>query len=118
MHKQLWIGLLVGFIAYGASGASVQSQPSAANAQKIGRVALVQEFVREVEVINRLQVTAAKEVAEDSSPNGKLMTSIRVGSRTILQMNESINRLNMIKVDGQSAKTRDLLKRLHHLDFA
>jgi len=65
MLKQLWIGLLVGFIAYGASGASVQSQPSAANAQKIGRVALVQEFVREVEVINRLQVTAALELSKN-----------------------------------------------------
>jgi hypothetical protein len=112
-HKQLWIGLLLGVIAYEASCASVQSQPSAANAQKIARIALVQEFVRELEVINRLQVIAAKEVAQDSSPNGKLMTGIRVGSRTILQMNDSINRLNMIKVDGQSAETRDLLKRLH-----
>ena len=118
MHKQLRIGLLLGLIVYGACCASVQSQPLAGNTQKTARIALAQEFVRELEVIYRLQETEKKEFAEDSSGSGRLATGIRVGSRTILQMNESINRLNMIKVDGQSAKTRDLLKRLHHLDFA
>src|SRR5262245_27415135 len=110
MHKQLWIGLLVGFITYGASGASVQSEPSQGNGQKTARMALVREFVGELEVIYRLQETAKKEFAEDSSGTGKLATGIRVGTRTILQMNDSINRLNMIKVDGQWAETRDLLK--------
>jgi hypothetical protein len=33
MHKQLWIGLLLGVIAHAASGASVQSQPSAGSVQ-------------------------------------------------------------------------------------
>jgi hypothetical protein len=113
MHKQLWIGLLVGVIVYGASCASVQSQPIPANAQKTARIALVQEFVRELEVLYRLQETAKKEFAEDSSTSGRLMTSIRVGSRTLFEMNESINRLSIINVGGQWAEFRDLLKQFH-----
>jgi hypothetical protein len=113
MHKQLWIGLLIGVTVYGASCASVQSQSVPGNAQKTARIALVQEFVRELEVLYRLQETAKKEFAEDSSTSGKLMTSIRVGSRTILQMNDSISRLNMINVDAKWAKSRNLLKQLH-----
>ena len=113
MHKQLWIGLLLGVIAYAAPWASVQSQPSPGNAQKTARIAFVQEFVRELEVLYRLQETAKKEFAEDSSANGKLMTAVRVGTRTLFEMNEGINRLNLIKVDGQWAKFRDMLKELH-----
>ena len=113
MHKQLWIGLLLGVIAYGASCASVQSQPSLGNAQKTARIALAQEFVRELGVLYRLQETAKKEFAEDSSGSGKLMTAIRVGSRTLFEMNESINRLNIIKVDGRWAEFMDMLKQLH-----
>ena len=113
MHKQLWIGLLLGVIAYAASCASVQSQPSPGNAQKTARIALAGEFVRELEVLYRLQETAKKELAEDSSANGKIMTSIRVGTRTLFEMNESINRLNIIKVDGQWAEFRDMLAQLH-----
>src|SRR5712671_6332609 len=88
-----------------ASCASVQSQPSPGNAQKCARIALTQEFVRELEVLYRLQETAKKEFAEDSSTSGKLLTSIRVGSRTLFQMNESINRLSMIN-DGRWAEFR------------
>ena len=98
---------------YGASCASVQSEPLPGNAQKTARIALVQEFVRELEVIHRLQVTAEKEVAQDSSTSGKLMTSIRVSSRTLFEMNDSINRLNIIKVDGTWAEFRDMLKQFH-----
>jgi hypothetical protein len=71
MHKQLWIGLLLGFVIYGASGASLQSEPLTGNAQKAARIALAQEFVRELEVIYRLQETEKKEFAEDSSGSGK-----------------------------------------------
>jgi hypothetical protein len=113
MHKQLWIGLLVGAIVYGASCASLQSEPLPGNAQKTARIALVQEFVRELEVLYHLQETAKKEFAEDSSRSGKQMTVIRVGTRTLFEMNENINRLNMIEVDGRLAKSRDILKRLH-----
>jgi hypothetical protein len=121
MHKQLWTGLLLAFIVYGASSASVQSQtlaqkpqqPVARNAQQTARIALVQEFVRELEVLYRLQETAKKEFAEDSSASGRLMTAIRVGTRTIFEMNESINRLGMINVDGRWAEFRDTLKQLH-----
>jgi hypothetical protein len=114
MHKQLWIGLLLGAFVYGASCASVQSQPLPGNAQKAGRIALVQEFVREMEVLYRLQETAKKEFAEDGSETGKrLMTAIRVGTRTVFEMNDSINRLNIIKVDGRWAEFRDMLAQLH-----
>jgi hypothetical protein len=95
MHRQLWIGLLVGVVAYATSCASVSAEPSPGNA-KTARIALAQEFVRELEVLYRLQQTATKEVAEDSSASGKLATGIRGSSRTILEMNDSINRLNLI----------------------
>src|SRR5262249_17910437 len=75
--------------------------------------ALVQEFVRELEVLYRLQETAKKELAEDSSTSGKLMTGIRVGTRTVFEMNESINRLSIINVGGQWDEFRDLLKEAH-----
>ncbi len=99
MHKQLWIGLLLGAFAYGASCAPVQSQPLPGNAQKAARVALVQEFVRELEVLYRLQETAKKEFAEDKSGPGGLATGIRNGTRALFEMNEGINRLSMINVD-------------------
>src|SRR6266436_3863889 len=111
MHKQLWIGLLVGVIVYGASCASVQSQPVPGNAQKTARIALVQEFVRELEVLYRLQETAKKEFAEDKT--GGLVTGIRNGTRALFEMNESINRLSMINVDARWAAFRDLLKEAH-----
>jgi len=116
--KQLWIGLLLGVIAYAASCASVQSQPSPGNAQKTARIALAGEFVRELEVLYRLQETAKKEFAEDSSASGRLTTGIRNGSRTIFEMNDSVNRLNIIKVDGQWAEFRDILKKLHQQRIA
>ena len=111
MHKHLWIGLLLGVIGYAASCASVQSQSSPGNAQKAARIALVQEFVRELEVIYRLQETAKKEFAEDGSD--KLVTGIRVGTRTLFEMNDSINRLSMINVDAKWAEFGDALKKLH-----
>lgn len=113
MHKQLWMGLLLGFVIYGTPCASAQSQPIARNAQQTARIALAQEFVRELEVLYRLQETAKKEFTEDSSTAGKLTTGIRVGTRTLFEMGESINRLNMINVDATWAKFRDTLKRLH-----
>jgi hypothetical protein len=99
----------------------VQSQPlpgnaqntAPGNAQKTARVALAQEFVRELEVLYRLQETAKKELGEDSSTSGKLTTGIRVGSRTLFEMKESINRLSMINVDTRWAEYRNMLKQLH-----
>ena len=96
-----------------ASCVAVQSQAQPGNAQKCARIALAQEFVRELEVLYRLKETAKKEFAEDNSGHGKLITGIRVGTRTILQMNDSINRLNMIDVDARWAEFRDMLKQLH-----
>jgi hypothetical protein len=113
MHKQLWIGLLLGAFVYGASCASLQSEPVAGNAQKAARIELAQEFVRELEVIYRLQETAKKEFAEDSSASGKTMTSVRVGTRMLFEMKDSIDRLSMINVDARWAEFRDALKKLH-----
>ena len=106
MHKRLWVGLLLGGFVYGASCASLQAEPLAGNAQKAARIALAQEFVRELEVIYRLQETAKKEFAEDSSGSGKLTTGTRVETRTLLEMNDSINRLSMINVDARWAQGR------------
>jgi hypothetical protein len=113
MHKQLWIGLLLGAFVYGASCASLQSEPVAGNAQKAARIELAQEFVRELEVIYRLQETAKKEFAKDSSVSGKTMTSVRVGTRMLFEMKDSIDRLSMINVDPRWAEFRDALKKLH-----
>jgi hypothetical protein len=113
MHKQLRIGLLLGVIVYGASCAALQSQPLPGNAQKTARIALAQEFVRELEVLYRLQEISKKEFAEDSSGSGKLVTGIGVGTRTVFEMNDSINRLSMINVDARWAEFRDALKKLH-----
>jgi hypothetical protein len=112
------VGLLVGLTTYGAFCSSAQAQRSPGTAEKIARSALVGEFVREMEVLYRLQETAKKEFAEDSSPTGKLTTSIRVGTRTLYEMQESVRRLNMIGVDGSWAKFRDLLKGFHNQRMA
>jgi hypothetical protein len=87
-------------------------QPSPRNAQKCARIALAQEFVRELEIIYRLQEAEKQELAEDSSGPGKLATSIKVRTRMLL-MNDSINRLSMINVDAKWAEFRDALKKLH-----
>src|SRR5215510_3379052 len=108
MHK-LGIGLLLGAFVYGASCASLQSEPLAGNAQKATRIALAQEFVRELEVIYRLQEAAKKEFAEDSSGSGKVTTGVRVSTRTLFEMNDCINRLSMIIVDARWAEFRDAL---------
>jgi hypothetical protein len=89
--------------------ASAQSQPLN---ETIPRIQLVSEFVRELEVLYRLQETSKKELAEDDTTAGKLATGIRVGTRGGYEMSESILRLDGIAVDGQWAKFRDLLKKL------
>ena len=76
------------------------------------RVQLVSEFVRELEVFYRLGQTSKKELAENNSSSGQLATGIRGGTRTILEMNESIHRLDGIAVDGRWAEFRDMLKEL------
>jgi hypothetical protein len=53
--------------------------------ERAARVAFVKEFIREVEAL--YQQTAQKELAEDSSPNGKLATAIRGGTRIIYETN-------------------------------
>jgi hypothetical protein len=109
MRRQLWIGLLVGVIAYGACCASVRAQAAPDNTQKSARIELIQEFVRELEVLYRLHETARKEVVERSGAE-KLTAGIRNGTRLILRMLESIDRLDRINVDGEWAEFRDLLK--------
>jgi hypothetical protein len=85
-------------------------QPSPRNAEKCARIALAQEFVRELEI---LQQAAKQELAEDSSGPGKLATSMKVRTRMLFEMNDSINRLSMINVDAKWAEFRDALKKLH-----
>jgi hypothetical protein len=93
--------------------ATAYSEPSPVVIDKTARVALVREFVREMEVLYRLQETAKKEFAEDASSTGKLTTSIRVGTRTLFEMQESVSRLGMIKLDNQWGEFRDLLQSFH-----
>jgi hypothetical protein len=46
---------------------------------KQARIELVSEFIRELEVLYRLQETAKTELAQETSSQGKLVTAIRVG---------------------------------------
>lgn len=50
---------------------TAQSQPFN---QTNPRIQLASEFVRELEVLYRLQETVKKEIAEDDSPSGKIVT--------------------------------------------
>jgi hypothetical protein len=108
------VGLLVGLTTYDAFCSSAQAERSPTVAEKTARIALVREFVREMEVLYRLQETAKKEFAEDSSTAGKLATSIRVGTRTRFEMQESVSRLDMIGLDTRWGEIRDLLKSFHN----
>jgi hypothetical protein len=95
------------------TSAHSQVAPRIPDVGKKARVELVSEFVRELEVLYRLQENAKKELAEDNSPSGQLATGIRVGTRTLFEMNDSINRLSRIAVAGQWAEFRDQLRELH-----
>jgi hypothetical protein len=91
-----------------------QAERSATATEKTARVALVREFVREMEVLYGLQETAKKEFAEDGSTTGKLMTSIRVGTRTLFAMQDNAVRLDMIGLNSRWGEFRDLLKSFHN----
>jgi hypothetical protein len=91
-----------------------QAEPSPGVTEKTTRIALVREFVREMEVLYRLQETAKKEIAEDSSTTGKITTGIRVGTRTLFEMQESVSRLRMISLDTRWGEFKDLLKSFHN----
>lgn len=101
-------GLLVGLASYGAFCSSAHAERSPGATEKTARIALVREFVREVEVLYRLPETAKKEFAEDSSAAGKLTTSIRVGTRTLFEMRENVSRLDMIGLDTRWGEFRNL----------
>src|ERR1700719_3032808 len=82
------------------TSAHPQLLPGVSDGARKARIELASEFVRELEVLYSLQETAKKEFVEDSSTQGKLMTGIRVGTRTLFEMNGSINRLTRIAVEG------------------
>jgi hypothetical protein len=111
-------GLLVCLAACGAFCSSAHAERSPGATEKTARIALVREFVREVEVLYRLQETAKKELAENSSTAGQLTTSIRVGTRTLFEMQESVSRLDMISLDTRWGEFRDLLKSFHNQRMA
>jgi hypothetical protein len=109
----LLAGLFVGLTAYGTFCSSARAERSPAPTEKTARIALVREFVREVAVLYRLQETAKKEAAENNSTAGQLTTSIRVGTRTPFEMEESVGHLDMISLDTRWQEFRDLLKSIH-----
>jgi hypothetical protein len=112
------VGLLVGLTTYMAFYSSAQAEPSPGVTEKTARIALVREFVREMEVLYRLQETAKKEFAEDSSTTAKITTGIRVGTRTLFEMQESVSRLDTIGLDTRWGEFRDLLKSFHNQRMA
>jgi hypothetical protein len=96
---------------------AAQAELSPGSTEKTARIALVREFIREMEVLHRLQETAKKEFAEDTTA-GKLTTSIRVGTRTLFEMRENVSRLDMIGLDPRWGEFRDLLKSFHNQRMA
>jgi hypothetical protein len=103
--------LLVGTF-FAVLGSPAYSQVPLDHAKK-ARVELASEFVGDLEILYRIQETTKKELPEDNSAEGKLVTGIRNGSRTMLEMKNSIYRLSRIDVEGQWAKIRDALTELH-----
>jgi hypothetical protein len=106
---KLRLALVAALLCVGVMVAeAAQAERSPGATEKTARIAFVREFVREMEVLYRLQETAKKEFAEDSSATGKLTTSIRVGTRTLFEMQESVSRLNLIGLvlAGESSGTR------------
>ena len=114
------VGLLVGLTTYETFCASAQADGSPTATEKTARIALVQEFVRDMVIIYRLQEAAKIELAspKNSSTAGKLTTSIRVGARTLSEMQESVSRLDMIGLDTRWGEIRDLLKSFHNQRIA
>lgn len=82
--------------------------PSTAAAK--ARIQLVSELIRELGILYHLQETSKREFAENPSSQGRLVTGIRVGSRTVLEMNTSIGVLEGIAIEGRWGEFRDLLK--------
>jgi hypothetical protein len=112
MKSRLALGVAA-LLCVGVTVAEAAQAERSGGTEKTARIALVREFVREMDVLYRLQETAKKELAEDSSTAGKLTTSIRVGARTLFEMQESVSRLRMIGLDTQWGEFRDLLKSFH-----
>jgi hypothetical protein len=104
--------LIILLMCFSATGSqAVENQASSA---RMARINFVNEFIREVEVMYRLQETAKKEFAEDGSTGGKLSTAIRMGTRTIMEMNTSIRMLEGITgLDEQWNKFRSILEQNH-----
>ncbi len=97
---------------------AAQAERSPGITENTARIALVREFVREMDVLHQLQETAKRELAEDSSATGRLMTSIRVGTRTLFEMRENNNRLDMIGLNGRWGQFKDLLKSFNNQRMA
>lgn len=112
----LMAAFLLGVVIFSASQARAEVSPGPT--EKTARIALVREFVREMEVLYRLQENAKMEFAEDGSTTGKITTGIRVGTRTLFEMQENVSRLDMISLDTQWGEFRDLLKSFHNQRMA
>ena len=71
MHSSLRVGLFFGVIAFAAFCTSAQSQPANPFNEKNPRVQLVTEFVRDLEVLYRLQETAKKNLLKTVRQQGR-----------------------------------------------
>ena len=108
MFRRIWNCLAASVIAL-SLGVAIANAQNTANVADSSHIQFLKEFIRELEVLYRLQETAKKEFAEDGSANGKMMTSIRVGTRTVMEMITGIGMLNSISLDGQWNKFRTTL---------
>jgi hypothetical protein len=83
------------------------------SAQRAQRIELVNLYIGELEKLQNLQQTSAKEFAEDETATARLMTGIRVGTRTIYAMNEIDSRLDLLKLPESYQKLISLLRSLN-----
>jgi hypothetical protein len=101
----------IAVVALFSSPANSQALSNQATSTKAGRLQLANEFIRELYVLYELQQTAKKEFAEDNSATGRLATAVRVGTRTIFEMNTSIHQLDQIGTSGKWDDFRSMLRK-------
>jgi hypothetical protein len=92
-----------------------QKQKLSDNSDKVVRIQFVNEFIRELETLHRLQQTAAKELAEHTSPTGKLMTAVRVGTLTIMEITSENGRLETLKLGERWQSFNTSLQKLNDM---
>ena len=84
---------------------------------KAQRIEMLNIYLGELETLWKIQQTAAKEHAENSSSMGILSSSITTGTRTINAVNSINDQLNALKLSDNYNKIRTILVNLNEERF-